>query len=292
MKKTKQQALYAFIHIHKTGGSTLQWILYSAFGFSYATAQPWDMRKEYFPIWLRPFSAADLRRTQKLVPYLKAISGHAVKAYADLEEERPNIRYFTFLRNPIKLHASLYQYHVSEERLGYHISFDKYMDMTFRHNRQCEMLCGKQDADIAIDLIKEKTIFTGLVEAYDESLLILKRFVIPELRLGYRRRNVLQDTSIMSFLLENEEIIQRLTDANREDVKLYEWVTTSWYPEYKRKYGDDLESDKAHFAISQKGFHHANIICGRSMRMLQKIVIAAYQRLHRCGPLPYSMPNE
>jgi hypothetical protein len=155
--KKKSKKLYVFIHIHKTAGSTMRWVLWSSFGMRHANVDPWNLNEDYNPIWLRPFTANDFKLTRNISPIpLKSIAGHSLKAYIDLGLSDQEVRYFTFLRDPVKLHASLYQYHVSPERLSFNISVSDYMKMGFRHNRQCMMLCGEQNADLAIETIKKK----------------------------------------------------------------------------------------------------------------------------------------
>src|SRR5215468_545457 len=76
--------MYAFVHIEKTGGSTLNTIFRRSFG-----ARHCDVR---LPLAKRPndrhddrvcVQAEDLRRVRRLYRNLRGISGHNVKPYAD-----------------------------------------------------------------------------------------------------------------------------------------------------------------------------------------------------------------
>src|SRR3972149_10986751 len=99
--------MLVFIHINKTGGSTVRYILRSSFGLHHWEVEPWHAR------WTgSPFSTSDLQRVRKLYPHLESIGGHRVTGYVDLQENGTVFRYFTFLRDPLKTCASRFQYNV------------------------------------------------------------------------------------------------------------------------------------------------------------------------------------
>src|SRR4051812_23107070 len=85
-----------FIHINKTAGRTMRYILRSSYGPRHCEAEPWAGRHG------GPFSAADLRRVRRIYPDLASIAGHAVTGYADLDADEADLRYFAFLRDPLK----------------------------------------------------------------------------------------------------------------------------------------------------------------------------------------------
>src|SRR3990170_1027659 len=64
-------SMLVFIHINKTGGSTVRYILRSSFGLHHCEVEPWHAR------WTgSPFSTSDLQRVRKLYPHLESIGGH------------------------------------------------------------------------------------------------------------------------------------------------------------------------------------------------------------------------
>ena len=94
--------MYAYVHIEKTGGTTLHSILRRSFGTRHCDIRlPLSKRTDDHRDFRPHVDAADLRRARRLYRKLSGISGHIVRAYADLHEECPEIQFFTFLREPL-----------------------------------------------------------------------------------------------------------------------------------------------------------------------------------------------
>ena len=84
--------MLVFIHINKTAGSTVRYVLRSTFGINHCEVEPWHAQ------WKDPpFSAQDLQRLRKLYPHLESIGGHRVTGYIDLQENGTQFKYFTFM---------------------------------------------------------------------------------------------------------------------------------------------------------------------------------------------------
>ena len=64
--------VYAFVHIEKTGGVTLNEALRRSFGIFHCDAEPW---RGYTAM---PFDADDYRRLRWIQPGLRSIAGHCV----------------------------------------------------------------------------------------------------------------------------------------------------------------------------------------------------------------------
>ncbi len=99
--------MLVFVHINKTAGSTVRYILRSSFGVRHCEVEPWHAQ------WADPpFSSDDLPRLRKVYPQLESIAGHRVTGYIDLYEKDTKFDYFTFLRDPVKTCASRFQYNI------------------------------------------------------------------------------------------------------------------------------------------------------------------------------------
>ena len=93
--------MYAFIHVEKTGGTTLLAILRRSFGSRHCDIRvPMNRRPATYRDVRPCIEAEDVRRVQRVYRNLRGISGHNVKPYADLGDKLPFMRFFTFLRNP------------------------------------------------------------------------------------------------------------------------------------------------------------------------------------------------
>ena len=98
--------MYAFVHIERTGGSTVISILRRSFGTRHCDIRlPLAKRRGDRPQHQLDrrvlVDAAVLRRVTRLYRNVKGIAGHNVKPYSDLGLSNPDIRFFTFLRDPV-----------------------------------------------------------------------------------------------------------------------------------------------------------------------------------------------
>lgn len=254
--------MLVFIHIHKNAGSTVQYILRSTFGARHCNVESWRGRG----FWADPFTAADLHRLRRVYPRLASVAGHHLRPYNGLESVCPELRYFALLRDPLKRSASNYQYVV--QVLGKPFSFEQWIAQEMHRNRQTKMLAGTADVDAALRVIKEKEIFVGLTERFDETMLLLRRLVAPELNIAYEAVNVARRNSLAQELLETPRTRDMLIDANRADRMLYAAVKHELYPRYQEAYGPTLETDLAHYRQRQGRPNRYNLLLSGAKRAL------------------------
>src|SRR6266498_3909797 len=201
--------MLVFIHINKTAGSTVRYILRSSFGTRHCEAEPWHAQ------WSgSPFSSDDLLRLRKLYPRLESIAGHRLTGYIDLYENGTKFDYFTFMRDPVKTCASRFQYNV-QYRKKKNLVFEEWIQRDWTRNSQTKLIAGVPDANKAIDIIQKKNIFVGLTERFDESMLLLKALVANDLNISYKPVNVARDNNIAECLLSTESTRQLLIEANQ-----------------------------------------------------------------------------
>jgi len=262
--------MIAFIHIEKTAGQTIKWILRSSFGIRHCDVEPWRRRKSPYP-----FSPEDLRRLRKIYPSLRSIAGHTVVPFTGLEEACPEIQYFTFLRDPIKQCASYYQYLV--DRHGKSEPFDKWIHSEWPRNMQTKRIAGVADAEYAYRLILKKKIFVGLLEAFDESLQMLKTNIIPNLNIAYIRRNTAPQQVIAERLLRSSSSLEQLLEATQVDRALYERVNQELYPSYQRQYITKTGEQLMEVDIKQN-YNQVNIFLNRAYRnLVYKLILRIQQ---------------
>ena len=234
--------MLAFVHIHKTAGITVNWILRRSYGFHHCDVEPWQKTAKVF-------SAADYCQLEKLYPQIDSIAGHKVKAFSDLEQVRPDVRYFTFLREPLIRCASHFQYAI--QHMKKNLSFDDWLDDRVSHNFQTRQIAGAEDLDTAIRLLEKKFIHVGLVEHFDESLLLFQRQVAdPRLNILYQARNVAPSDKIKNELLLDPRQRARLEKVNQLDLQLHAYVCRELYPRQRREYGKTLDADLAAFRVA------------------------------------------
>lgn len=267
--------MLVFIHISKTAGTTVSYILRSSFGLRHCQVEPWQA-KSGGP----PFSAYDLQRLRRLYPNLKSIAGHRVRGYVDLGENGTDFKYFTFMRHPLKRHASYFQFKVEEKGLKDLVFEDWVVEREWPRNRQTKAIAGVADVDEAIRILKNKNIFVGLAECFDESMVLLKTLMANDLDISYRRVNVAHSKTLAKSLLSTESTRQMLIEANQADLELYNFVRHELYPTYQREYGPSLEADVARYRQTQSNnFNYLNLTLSRLKQyILYKPLLYLYRR--------------
>jgi len=272
--------LLVFVHINKTAGTTLRFILRSSYGARHCDVEPWH------GAWSDPpFSTADLQRVRKLYPRLASIAGHRVSGYVDLEEAGTDFRYLTFLREPIALCASRFQYQL-DYRKKQNLEFEAWIEKDWVRDAQTQRIGGTTDPQDAIAVIDRKEMFVGLTERFDESIILLRDLRAPDLDIGYAPQNVAKSSDVAKRLLADPGTRRMIVDANRSDLELYEHVVREVYPAQQRAYGTSLSGSVASFREdAAKGYDRRNLaLYGLKQRMVLKPTIRLY-RGRRTGGL-------
>lgn len=253
--------MLAFVHIEKTAGQTVIRILRRSFGIWHCDVEPWCKSNDFF-------SSGDYRQLRLLYPRLISIAGHKVKPYSDLDQSCQNIHYFTFFRDPVARCASNYQFQIQE--MGKSISFEDWIAIDKYQNLHTRKIAGAVDLEAAIEILESRFCFVGLVEAFDESLVMLRETVnVNGLDIRYRPVNVAPDNHIKNALLEDQESREKLIAANEVDLALYDYVKRHIWARQRRSYRGDLGADVAYFKKKKESiifFHNLNMFLNRLKR--------------------------
>lgn len=228
--------MLAFVHMEKTAGQTVRAILRKNFGTRHCDF-----------LVNRQARTSDWEWVRKCYPRLESVGGHSVMPYGEFDRIFQNVRYFTYLRDPIRRCLSHYQYIIDCKSAV--DEFPKWI-LTQR-NYQTRFLCGEENADRAIEILQQKIGMVGLVERFNESLLLWKRWTgCPRLDVTYRSVNVAQSNRLKQQLLSEQRNRDLLEECHVEDLKLFRYVIEEVYPRQQREYGDSLDSDLADFERS------------------------------------------
>jgi hypothetical protein len=248
--------MYAFIHIERTAGSTVNSILRRSFGTGHCDirlplARRRNDRSKNQLDYRVLVDAEVLRRVRRIYRHLKGIAGHNVKPYGELGLSSPEIRFFTFLRDP----AARLRSHFLNALLADHSprDFDRWIAATWVHNWQTKMIAGEPDAQKAIELLSTRVDFVGLTERFDESVLMLGQWLQePGFRAEYRRINQLSDKHTSREVarlqrntryLDSDSARARIEEAISEDQKVYDFVVATIFARQLAAYHGKLESD-------------------------------------------------
>jgi hypothetical protein len=265
--------LLVFVHINKAAGTTLRYILRSSYGPRHCDVEPWH------GAWVDPpFSTEDLRRVRKLYPRLASIAGHRISGYVDLEEEGTDFRYLTFLREPIALCASRFQYQL-DYRKKQDLVFEDWIEKAWARDAQTQRIGGTTDPADAIRVIERKSMFVGLTERFDESIVLLQAQRAPDLNIAYAPVNVARSSDIAKGLLADPRTRQMIVDANAADLELYDHVVHAIYPAQQRAYGASLPSTVATFREGvQQRYDRRNLaLYGLKQRAMLKPTLRLYR---------------
>ncbi|MGQ0850064.1 MAG: hypothetical protein ACT4OP_13330 [Actinomycetota bacterium] len=265
--------MIVFVHINKTGGSTLRYLLRSSFGWRHCDVEPWHGR------WVDPpFSAEDLRRVRRLYPHLESIAGHRVTGYVDLARPATETLYVTVLRDPIRACASRFQYNV-DYRGKKHLVFDEWIKKDWVRDYQTKRIAGVADLAEAVKVIEKRGMFVGLTERFDESMVMFRGLRAPNLDISYRRVNVAADNTLTRSLLTDHRTRALIVDANKVDQQLYDYVVEKLYPNYQRDYGPALSEEVKKFQSNRGDFNDLNITLSRVKQIsLQQPLLYLYRR--------------
>jgi hypothetical protein len=263
-----------FIHIQKTAGRTVRYILRSSFGLRHCEVEPWGAESTG-----PDFSSHDLQRLRRFYPKLESIAGHRVTGYVNLQENGTEFNYFTFIRDPLKMAASYFQYNVQERGLK-DLVFEEWVQREWPSNRQTKAIAGVADVEEAIRILQSKHIFVGLTERFDESMLLLKALMANHLNISYKRVNVAANNTLALNLLSTERTRQMLIEANQADLELYDFVKRELYPTFQGEYGSKLETDVVDYQHNRaNNFNTRNITLSRLKQyLIYKPLLHLYRR--------------
>jgi hypothetical protein len=175
---------------------------------------------------------------------LQSVAGHAVKPTTAFQRYFPNARYYTFLREPLRRCISHYQFSLySGDDCG---PFHQWVEANADH--QTRMIAGEPDADKAIELLETKIGFVGLVERFNQSLVLWKRWTgLPRIHVGYCPVNVAGSNAVKKKVLSDAGSRERIRDLHRQDERLYRYCVEELYPRQVAAYGGALDDDVRSF---------------------------------------------
>ena len=247
--------LFGFPHVSKTGGTTILTILRSTFGTAHCDVESRKGKRGHH------FTPQDLKALYTVYPHLKSVNGHAFRPFESYETVCP-VSYFAMFREPISRCISEFQH--QKEMRGRDWTFDQYITRV-GFNNQTKFICGKPDHQAAIKVIQDKQIVCGLLEHFDESLLMFNKLVFDGiLNCSYSIKKAAKKNNIREQILNDPASLELIHENNQEDLKLYQYIKNERYVDQKKAYGNSLADDLA--AFSPNGFNDRNIFLNRCYR--------------------------
>jgi hypothetical protein len=232
-----------FVHISKTGGTTLSTTLRWLYGPSACYQIPTG-RAERPSQWFDEVSSSKLENVD-------LVMGHATYG-AHVQIPGP-CRYFTMLRHPIRRVVSLF-YHIKTAWPNSEVasmSLVEFLDSNHRAarpNDQVRFVSGLAPEDDPSEALqrarqnlKEKFTAFGLTERFDESLLLFRH------RLGWSRPPVYVSSNVNSKRPTVEDLPTSVIDSvrakNELDLELYRFAAELFQSTLRSEY-PDIEQDR------------------------------------------------
>jgi hypothetical protein len=272
--------LICFSHVQKAGGTTVEAVMRRHFGMRHMLVNPprgWTYRKQDL--------AADLR----LNPWARSICGHWLRPFVNFGEFEERMVWHIFLREPASRFLSTYQYQV--EHMGVTAPFAKWAEQPIQHNWQTQLLAGEQDVEAAKQILASRYRAIGLLERFDESLLLVRRALgLDELDTRYGRPHNQAKSGEHRRSLK-KQFRERALECNQLDLELYRFARDELYPRQVSEYGEDrLREDVAAVAALQAGQE------GRSAReisylLFRRAVHLPVERVRRRVAILRGMPD-
>lgn len=234
-----------FVHIGKNGGSTFHHVLN-------------DNLPRYLSLnyhrGVEIVTPAHIERLERFGK-LSGLGGHTVRPYMNYDEAiEGTVFYITFLREPIKRFISYVNHRIWR---GWSENLEEVLEQERFDNLQTKYLF--KDGVILEDKIEavfSKINFVGIVERYDDSLVLLKQ-VLPDtlIDIRYQKANVASDrqTNFYEANKLSDELKARIVEKNVLDQKLYQ-LGVSNFNKMIESYNGDFDSDVKSFKESNKNF--------------------------------------
>ena len=229
MSTQRRDGIITFAHIPKTAGMTVQFLLRRHFGIRHL-----DLPRGF--VYTKELLSRDL----KLSPQVRSLAGHSLRPFVDFGTLDDRLVWYTFLREPVNRLLSHYQHAV--EKNGVTAPLDRWMTDRTAGNWQVGMLSGAEDLDAAKQILDTKIRCVGLMERFDESLLLIRhRLQLPHFNVAYGKpRNTARRSDLRKRICEQcERHREEVMERNALDLALYDYAVNELYPRQVAEYGED-----------------------------------------------------
>jgi hypothetical protein len=190
---------------------------------------------------------------------LEFMLGHELRIFKGKYSCLPDAKYISFFRNPIDRYLSHFQqwstYGNENESLERRINDEN------ENNHMVKFFADDEDLEKAKRIVSENLDFVGIVEEFDESLLLMRqilnlgedfdiRYTIRNSSVAKPGRNYLDKEYSSLPSNQKEKIIQN----NKLDMKLYNFVRDEMFQKQKDQYQGSLEKDVIDLQRALRGF--------------------------------------
>jgi len=222
-----------FIHIEKTGGTTLLEAIRRSTAFRHCDLIPIAKTAQYA-------EERDISRALLAYPKLRSLAGHSIRPYLDFGVHRPRLKYYTLLRPGVKRYISDFNH--DRFKRGYTGSLKDWLTFEDRWNFQTCAIAGEPNLEKAKQILVDSFAVVGLLENYDEFVddvatlltpLKLDRKITVMNKAGTQLGRIDSKNSVKVLRPEDEfddSVMKMVAEKNELDQKLYEFVKSEIVP--------------------------------------------------------------
>lgn len=253
-------------HIPKNAGTTMVDILRRTYGVAHFDVLP------RMNSGILQYTGRELQLDMKRFPWMQSISGHFLRPWEDYGKISEKLLWFVFLRDPIQRFLSQYEYQVMRYNLS--PDFFAWKRKYTLNNQQVIHLAGALDLDAAKQILETRISVLGLVERFDESLLIIKkRLNLNSLNIKYRKaRNTSNGTLKKEILDDYDKYKDIICESNLLDIELYDYAINVLWRRQTLEYGEDQLQLDRNFVFDHSGVFLKDIITGRINQVFRNAV--------------------
>jgi hypothetical protein len=232
--------IIAFSQVTRCGGVTINALLQSYFGLKH-----FDLVGEFLNNQMT-YAEKDLLFDLKIHPFSHSFAGH-FSSHLNIDNiskiNNKSVMFYTMLRNPIDRVFSKYRFQVNRYNLpnDFNAWFKKY----HIPNGMINHFVGSDNLELAKEILTHKYTAVGILEKFDESLLIFKKKLSLEgMNLNYKIKNDTIKLKSDEQKKIEDKYREMVISSNINDLKLYEYVlNTIWKEQVKDYNSDKLKSD-------------------------------------------------
>lgn len=209
--------LLVFSHIPKTAGTSFNYLLRGYFGSSL-------MAVRHRGGGNATYTTENLLQDSSYFRNLRCVSGHSLKPFEPLSLNGYQLRWFTFLRNPVDRLISHYIHQFTSNQELYSVGIEEWMSRFNRSNLMTRHIAGHEDFELALDILANQFSFVGITEYFEDSLNLFKEnFRLDGFSLAIdNTRMTVRDSALKESIYANERILDIIREKNELDIELYD----------------------------------------------------------------------
>ncbi|WP_157966282.1 hypothetical protein [Oceanibium sediminis] len=234
-----------FVHLEKTGGTSLIHALRQNYPFGHCDIIPRDRNANLV-------DAEDIRRAALVYPKLRSLAGHSIRPFRTFGDFDDRLAYYTIIRNGTDRYISEY-FHDSLRR-GFDAGFDAWARYEERWNYQTRSLAGKEDLDEAKRILTDRFAVVGELGDYQgfvravRTLFRRRRFTanVEHLNRAGLPKGALRGNPALQVETLSEEQRDLAAERNALDNELHRYVRDELIPARKKELASAEQASAPH----------------------------------------------